>query len=363
MRRKRMSKILGGILLLTLSTAILGCANSNVEQKIIAKDLVNYELDSYEENIDSLSSTNKLKNGEKVKDVVGRIMQQLTFYASIPTDPQIKQYKEFFDFLKTLNEDFTSLSAAAQFVIDLRNLKDEQTFETDITTASSAVTGSSKHISTIRSKIGEITKSETGKKLVGLKELVKFSKPLGVSSEALSRVQKVLERKKELLDFVKNGNLVEEAAELFPDPSDQFEVRKDWAGFDELSSKILNQLDKIQKWIDGLVTSEELDSYGSALEKLSGLGDVDLEMSKRLQAIDFLLKQIDRFKLQSPADEVVKFKETITPLESLNLEFSKFDASLSTMSSTLTGLKNVGGKAVNSTTMAAGLIGGKEASE
>ncbi|EFO88325.1 hypothetical protein CRE_12231 [Caenorhabditis remanei] len=231
------------------------------------------------------------------------------------------------------------------------------TFETDIATASSAVTGSSKHISTIRSKIEEITKSETGKKLVEFKELVKFSKPLGDSSEALSRVQKVLERKKELLDFVENGHLVEEAAELLRAPMDQFEVRKDWAGFDELSSKILNQLDKIQKWIDGLVTSEELDSYGSALEKLSGLGDVDLEMNRRLAAVDFLLKMIDGSKHQSTVDEMKKFKETISPLESLNLEFSKFDASLSTMSSTLTGLKNVGEKPVKSTTMAAGLIG------
>ncbi|KAF1760955.1 hypothetical protein GCK72_009208 [Caenorhabditis remanei] len=302
-----------------------------------------------------------LKNGEKVKDVVGRIMQQSSFYASVSTHPKIIEYKEFFDFLKTLNEDFTSLSAATQFVIDLRNLKDEQSFETDITTASSAVSGSSKHISTIRSKIEEITKSETGKKLVEFKELVKFSKPLGDSSEALSRVQKVLEKKKALLDFVENGHLVEEAVELIPAPMDQFEVRKDWAGFDELSSKILDQLDKIQKWIDGLVKSEDLDSYGSTLEKLSGLGDVDLEMNRRLAAVDFLQQQIIRFNLQSP--KIVKFKETISPLESLNLEFSKFDASLSTMSSTLTGLKNVGGKAVNSTTMAAGLIGEKEESD
>ncbi|KAF1760954.1 hypothetical protein GCK72_009207 [Caenorhabditis remanei] len=294
-----------------------------------------------------------LNHGQKVNEIAKGMMSGTDYHYltnSIATD-----HEKFFNCLNDIKEDSNGFSAPAQLALDIRQLKNSTTFETDIATASSAVTGSSKHISTIRSKIEEITKSETGKKLVEFKELVKFSKPLGDSSEALSRVQKVLERKKELLYFVENGHLVEDVVELIPVSLAQFGVRKNWYGFDELSSKILNQLDKIQKWIDGLVKSEELDSYGSALEKLSGLGDVDLEMNRRLAAIDFLQQQIIRFNLQRP--EIVKFKETISPLESLNLEFSKFDASLSTMSSTLTGLKNVGEKPVKSTTMAAGLIG------
>ncbi|EFO88330.1 hypothetical protein CRE_12233 [Caenorhabditis remanei] len=302
-----------------------------------------------------------LNHGQKVNAMAIEIMTKSDFYGGIPKNSVATDHEKFFNCLKDIKEDSAGFSAPAQLALDIRQLKNSPTFETDITTASFAVSGSSKHISTIRSKIEEITKLETGKKLVGLKELVKFSKPLGDSSEALSRVQKVLERKKALLDFVEKGHVVEEAVELLPAAWQQFEVRKGWAGFDELSSQILNQLDKMQKWIDGLGTSEELDSYGSALEKLSGLGDVDLEMNRRLAAVDFLQQQIIRFNLQSP--EIVKFKETISPLESLNLEFSKFDASLSTMSSTLTGLKNVGGKAVNSTTMAAGLIGEKEGSD
>lgn len=66
MKRRKMSKFLGGILLLALSIVLFGCGNSNVNKKIATKDLSNYELSSYEENVDSLSSNNKLVDGEKV---------------------------------------------------------------------------------------------------------------------------------------------------------------------------------------------------------------------------------------------------------------------------------------------------------
>ncbi|KAF1760328.1 hypothetical protein GCK72_008577 [Caenorhabditis remanei] len=200
--------------------------------------------------------------------------------------------------------------------------------------------------------IDKVRSWETGKKLIKLKELAKYSKPLGDSSESLSRVQKALERKKELLDFVENGNVVEEAVEQLFVLSQQFEVRKDWSGFDELSSQIIVQLDKIQKWADGLVKSEELNSYGPTLEKLAGLGDVELAMDRRLIALDSLVKFLKMTSLTSQTDEVEKFKKMITPLESLNLHFSKFDASLSQMSSTLAGLQNSDETAGNHTTMA-----------
>ncbi|KAF1760438.1 hypothetical protein GCK72_008687 [Caenorhabditis remanei] len=239
------------------------------------------------------------------------------------------------------------------------NLQTVTSFETDIATAASAIAGSTALIATIRSKIDQIKSSETGKKLIEFKEFAKYSKPIGDSSEVLSRIQKVLERKKELLDFVEKGNVVEEAVEQLPVPSQQFEVRKDWAGFDELGSQILKQLGKIQKWIDGLVKSEELESYGSALEKLVGLGDVELAMDRKFIALDSLIAFLKLTSFTGQTDKVVKFKTMITPLESLNLHFSKFDSSLSTMSSTVAGLQTSGGtSAVKNTTIATGKTGG-----
>lgn len=75
MKRRKMWKILGGILSLALSIVLFGCGNSNVNKKIVTKDLSNYELSSYEENVDSLSSNNKLVDGEKV--IIGFSMDSL----------------------------------------------------------------------------------------------------------------------------------------------------------------------------------------------------------------------------------------------------------------------------------------------
>lgn len=66
MKNKSISKILGVILSMTLALSFLGCESSKVNKKTTAKDLSNYELSSYQENIDSLASNNKLLDGEKV---------------------------------------------------------------------------------------------------------------------------------------------------------------------------------------------------------------------------------------------------------------------------------------------------------
>lgn len=66
MKHKKMSKVLGLILAMTLSLSFLGCETTKVNKKTTAKDLRNYELSSYEENIDSLAANNKLLDGEKI---------------------------------------------------------------------------------------------------------------------------------------------------------------------------------------------------------------------------------------------------------------------------------------------------------
>lgn len=87
MKRRKMSKFLGGILSLALSTVLLGCGSSTVNKKITAKDLSNYELSSYEENVESLSLNNKLIDGEKV--IIGFSMDSLK-------EPIWKKNKESF---------------------------------------------------------------------------------------------------------------------------------------------------------------------------------------------------------------------------------------------------------------------------
>lgn len=75
MKLNKISKALGVILTMTLSLSFLGCENSKVNKKIVPKDLSNYELDSYKENIESLGANNKLKEGEKV--IIGFALDSL----------------------------------------------------------------------------------------------------------------------------------------------------------------------------------------------------------------------------------------------------------------------------------------------
>lgn len=75
MKFKKIRKPLGVILTLILSLSFLGCGTSKVNKKTATTDLSNYELDSYEENVDSLAATNKLVNEEKV--IIGFSMDSL----------------------------------------------------------------------------------------------------------------------------------------------------------------------------------------------------------------------------------------------------------------------------------------------
>jgi D-xylose transport system substrate-binding protein len=66
MKHKKMSKVLGLIVAMTLLLSLLGCETTKISKKTTGKDLSNYELSSYEENVDSLASNNKLLEGEKI---------------------------------------------------------------------------------------------------------------------------------------------------------------------------------------------------------------------------------------------------------------------------------------------------------
>jgi D-xylose transport system substrate-binding protein len=66
MKLEKVSKGLAVMLVGILSLVFVGCENAKVNNRVVAKDLSNYELDSYNENPDSLLSNNKLKEGEKV---------------------------------------------------------------------------------------------------------------------------------------------------------------------------------------------------------------------------------------------------------------------------------------------------------
>ena len=105
---KKILKKLGVILTLTLSISLLGCGTSKVDKKAVTKNLSNYQLDSYQENIDSLGLNNKLLDGEKV--IIGFSMDTLK-------EPIWKKIKD--SFISRANE------LGAEVRIELANSDDK----------------------------------------------------------------------------------------------------------------------------------------------------------------------------------------------------------------------------------------------
>lgn len=77
MKIQRTRRVLGVILTMLMSLSFLGCGTgtTTVKNKTSGKNLSNYELKNYEENIDSLTVSNKLIDGENV--VIGFSMDSL----------------------------------------------------------------------------------------------------------------------------------------------------------------------------------------------------------------------------------------------------------------------------------------------
>lgn len=64
--KNKISKTLGVALTIILSLSVLGCGKLKENRKVTTNELINYELENYQESVDSLVATNKLKDGEKV---------------------------------------------------------------------------------------------------------------------------------------------------------------------------------------------------------------------------------------------------------------------------------------------------------
>jgi len=108
MKFKEISKKLGVVLTVALSISLLGCGTSKVDKKAVTKNLSNYQLDSYQENIDSLGLNNKLVDGEKV--IIGFSMDTLK-------EPIWKKIKD--SFISRANE------LGAEVRIELANSDDK----------------------------------------------------------------------------------------------------------------------------------------------------------------------------------------------------------------------------------------------
>ncbi|CAO4368408.1 unnamed protein product [Caenorhabditis nigoni] len=248
-------------------------------------------------------------------------------------------HSTFFNCIKEATPDSEVLSTVAKLIIDLKNIGSDAEFFANIETAGSAIVGSASDIQNVRKSL-KIEKTLETKKLALLKDLNQYSTPIGEASATVTSIQNLLEKNQDVLDVVNYARIVGKGVEAISnEPGLQYEIRNGWDGFEERSNELVALIGVVKSRVGSLKESINLESLGKGLEGFAGLGDVDLGVRSRKDALELLISKLTAH--QSLKTGLEKLKESLSHLEGLDLKFSKFDSSLSEMSKTMAGLKMV----------------------
>ncbi|PIC41130.1 hypothetical protein B9Z55_008655 [Caenorhabditis nigoni] len=249
------------------------------------------------------------------------------------------RHSTFFNCIKNATPDSEVLSTAAKLIIDLQNIGSDAEFFANIETAGSAIVGSASNIQNVRKSL-KIEKTPETQKLALLKDLKQYSKPLGEASATVTSIHNLLEKNQDVLDVVSYARIVDNGVDMLSvDPRLQNEIRNGWNGFEERSKELVTVMGVVKSRVSSLKEPSNLESLGKGLEGFAGLGDVDLGVGARKDALELLISKLTAH--QSLKTGLEKLKESMSHLEDLDLKFSKFDTSLSGMSKTMTELKMV----------------------
>ncbi|EGT51314.1 hypothetical protein CAEBREN_01393 [Caenorhabditis brenneri] len=287
-----------------------------------------------------------LQKGEKVNKLAELLVKQPKSYTGIKTDVPSTSCQAFFNAIKNhQGDDLEKVGTAAELSILIRELKTDTDFSTHIGTASTIVSGSVDSIQSIRTAVGDIKKSsaDNTQTFSQLKDLQKFSKPLGDTSAVIDKIQKVLEKEKQLKNFVNNGEIVMQLAgsqKIMISGEIKELAKKLWYGFYDVSIKSKILLDEVKRKEVGVKepSDDKLESYGPIIGSLDGLGDVTLNVDKRIMAIGKLLPSITD---QDTELKLKTLKQSLTELGSLDLTFARQSSSLKGMPQVLAGINDV----------------------
>ncbi|EGT51329.1 hypothetical protein CAEBREN_12886 [Caenorhabditis brenneri] len=286
-----------------------------------------------------------IQKGEKLQDISGYLNKRQTDYTEIKTAGSSTSCQAFLNALKNHKGDnLSKVAATANLAIRMRELKTDKDFSTNIGIASTIVSGSVDSIQSIQTAMGDIKTSAYNTQMFSqLKDLQKFSKPLGDSSAVINKIQKVLEKEKQLMNFVNNGNHLSQLKKSskipFTDENRNI-FEKNWASFSQDSQKCTILLREVKKRRDGVVkpSDDKLESYGSIIEGLDGLPDVVVDVNSLMIAIDASSQSVTRQDINS---KLINLKKSLTELGSLDLIFTRQSSSLKGMSQTLAGINDV----------------------
>ncbi|CAO4368406.1 unnamed protein product [Caenorhabditis nigoni] len=169
-----------------------------------------------------------------------------------------------------------------------------------------------------------------------------------VSTAAVVFPPKPTPKNQDVLDVLNYARIVDNGVEAISnEPGLQYEIRNGWDGFEEKSKELVTLMGVMKSRMSSLKEPSNLESLGKGLEGFAGLGDVDLGVGVRKDALELLISKLTAH--QSLKTGLEKLKESLSHLEGLDLKYSKFDTSLSGMSKTMDGLKMVFVNAVRPT--------------
>ncbi|CCD66975.1 uncharacterized protein CELE_M70.3 [Caenorhabditis elegans] len=293
------------------------------------------------------SSVALIKNRETVALLATKLKSESDLIVEFKENGIVKPVIGVFDCLKNKKDDFGPISNVLEVALKLRELKSNQEFFTNLEEISSEIAGSSSPIKSIRDAIANIKKSNNTEDLILLKDLQKYSAPLGNVATALVNAEKVLEKKDDLYSIVEDGKTVEEGLSSFNETLKRA-VSSKWGDFSALQHNLVLLLGKLESWKSSIKkpANDTLVALTAMFKGLSQLPSVDIQADLKISAIDDLLPL--PISQKPKLDEL---KSSLQSVEPLDLQFSKFNGALKDISTTFNGLQLVfsSGKTGNKT--------------
>ncbi|CCD66973.1 uncharacterized protein CELE_M70.1 [Caenorhabditis elegans] len=283
------------------------------------------------------SSVALIKNRETVALLATKLKSESDLIVEFKENGIVKPVIGVFDCLKNKKDDFGPISNVLEVALKLRELKSDQQFFKNLETASSGIAGSSSSIKPVRDALSNIKKNKNTGEVGMLKDLQKYSLPLGSVATAIVNSGKVLEKKAALYSIIEDGDTVEEGLISVSSEALNLAVGSKYGDFHALQHSLVLLLGKLESWRSSIKkpANDTLVALTAMFKGLSQLPSVDIQADLKILAIDELSQKLKDDSQQQKLDEL---KSSLQSVEPLDLQFSKFNGPLNDISTTLNGL-------------------------
>uniref|UniRef100_A0A1I7TQF0 Tyrosine-protein phosphatase domain-containing protein n=1 Tax=Caenorhabditis tropicalis TaxID=1561998 RepID=A0A1I7TQF0_9PELO len=235
---------------------------------------------------------------------------------------ELRNEDKMFDCLREEKKTFEQIFPAAEVVQKLRKVDDSKVknMENVISKGSTAFKHLKETGSTILNKMKEKETKEV-KDLNEMRNSTEDSFSIGTSVNLLKSASYL--KSIDLLKLESIDSEVKKAIETVKDKGIQKNILQEWGDIPKFVSHLKPSIQKIEDYSGNLTISDssQLSEYGSSLEDLESIGDINvMDSKKKLNALDTLIASVsDPNSLESRLEET---KRTLGHLNSLDLRFS-----------------------------------------